>query len=83
MISPHETRISFTQYTAGGLFRWVSNDYQTEDYLKKNKPHLYKKIMAAKPLRRQRAVNAFSVLEELHGDRVAAGLVRDNACRQK
>lgn len=29
-IRPHETRYSFTQYTAGGLFRWVDHGYQTE-----------------------------------------------------
>ncbi|KIP01224.1 hypothetical protein PHLGIDRAFT_58944, partial [Phlebiopsis gigantea 11061_1 CR5-6] len=27
-IGPNETRISFTQYSAGGLFRWVGNGYQ-------------------------------------------------------
>jgi hypothetical protein len=28
-ISKSETRYSFTQYTAGGLFRWVENDFRT------------------------------------------------------
>jgi hypothetical protein len=27
-ILPKETRYSFTQYTAGGLFRWVENGFQ-------------------------------------------------------
>jgi hypothetical protein len=27
-VSPGETRYSFTQYTAGGLFRWVENGFQ-------------------------------------------------------
>ncbi|KIY47710.1 hypothetical protein FISHEDRAFT_44764 [Fistulina hepatica ATCC 64428] len=30
-ILPGETRYSLTQYTAGGLFRWVENDFQTQD----------------------------------------------------
>lgn len=29
-IAPHETRMSLTQYAAGGLFRWVDNGFQTE-----------------------------------------------------
>ncbi|KAJ7449447.1 hypothetical protein B0H11DRAFT_2247187 [Mycena galericulata] len=32
-IRAHETRASFTQYSAGGLFRWVRNGFKTdEDY---------------------------------------------------
>ncbi|KAJ7884969.1 hypothetical protein B0H13DRAFT_2235324 [Mycena leptocephala] len=30
-IASHERRFSFTQYTAGGLFRWVEHDFQTEE----------------------------------------------------
>ncbi|KAJ7285531.1 hypothetical protein C8J57DRAFT_1431292 [Mycena rebaudengoi] len=30
-ISKHETRYSFTQYTAGGLFRWVTHAFQSEE----------------------------------------------------
>jgi hypothetical protein len=32
-LQPGDTRMSFTQYTAGGLFRWVDNGFQTcEDF---------------------------------------------------
>lgn len=32
-ITQGETRYSFAQYTAGGLFRWVENNFMlTEDY---------------------------------------------------
>jgi hypothetical protein len=32
-VSSHETRYSFTQYTAGGLFRWVEQGFQkTKDF---------------------------------------------------
>ncbi|KAF9470845.1 hypothetical protein BDN70DRAFT_820819 [Pholiota conissans] len=30
-IAPHERRYSFTTYTAGALFRWVSNDFMKAD----------------------------------------------------
>lgn len=30
-VAPHETRYSFTQYTAGGLFRWVEQGFQKSD----------------------------------------------------
>jgi hypothetical protein len=28
-VASHESRYSFTQYCAGGLFRWVDNGFQT------------------------------------------------------
>ena len=28
-VAPHKKHFSFTQYTAGVLFRWVDNDFQT------------------------------------------------------
>ncbi|KAJ6488302.1 hypothetical protein C8R47DRAFT_978900 [Mycena vitilis] len=30
-IAPHEHRYSFTQYTAGGLFRWVERGFKSEE----------------------------------------------------
>lgn len=33
-IQAHERRYSFAQYSAGGLFRWVDNDFQTQDLYK-------------------------------------------------
>ncbi|KAJ7662034.1 hypothetical protein DFH06DRAFT_1325357 [Mycena polygramma] len=30
-VGRHERRFSFTQYTAGGLFRWIRNGYKTDD----------------------------------------------------
>lgn len=32
-IQPHETRYSITQYTAGGLIRWVENGFQTQEVM--------------------------------------------------
>ncbi|KAJ7242541.1 hypothetical protein C8J57DRAFT_1526232 [Mycena rebaudengoi] len=31
LASPGETRFSFTQYTAGGIFRWVERGFQSEE----------------------------------------------------
>ena len=39
-IGPDETRMSFTQYAAGGLFRWVANDFQTKETLQQTNPAL-------------------------------------------
>ncbi|KAJ7704553.1 hypothetical protein B0H17DRAFT_921500, partial [Mycena rosella] len=30
-VGPEETRFSFTQYTAGGLFRWIRNGFKSDD----------------------------------------------------
>ncbi|KAJ7245963.1 hypothetical protein C8J57DRAFT_1523833 [Mycena rebaudengoi] len=30
-VQAHERRFSFTQYSAGGLFRWIRNGFQTEE----------------------------------------------------
>ncbi|KAJ7170417.1 hypothetical protein C8R43DRAFT_944932 [Mycena crocata] len=30
-IRSHESRYSFTQYTAGGIFRWIRNDFKTDE----------------------------------------------------
>ena len=36
-IRAHETRYSFTQYVAGGLFRWVDYGFQTAESFKLTK----------------------------------------------
>lgn len=36
MVGQDERRYSFTQYTAGGLFRWVENGFRTWDRFKKS-----------------------------------------------
>ncbi|KJA12682.1 hypothetical protein HYPSUDRAFT_210239 [Hypholoma sublateritium FD-334 SS-4] len=40
-----EKRASFTQYSAGGLFRWVDNGYKTDVQLQKN-PAAYRRILS-------------------------------------
>jgi hypothetical protein len=65
-IGPDESRYSFTQYTAGGLFRWVDHGYQTETSYKKgwNKARKQEEEEVNKQ-RWLKGVSMFSTLEEL------------------
>jgi hypothetical protein len=61
-----ESRYSFTQYTAGGLFRWVDHGYQTEKSYKKGWSK--KRKQAEEEVNKQRwvqGVGMFSTLDEL------------------
>ncbi|RXW12596.1 hypothetical protein EST38_g13259 [Candolleomyces aberdarensis] len=43
-----ETRVSFTQYCPGGLFRWRDNGFRTQSALAKASPELFEQMQAAK-----------------------------------
>ena len=61
-----ESRYSFTQYTAGGLFRWVDHGYQTESSYKKGWNKARKQ--EEEEVNRQRwlqGTSMFSTLDEL------------------
>ncbi|KAH9920385.1 uncharacterized protein B0H18DRAFT_1086404 [Fomitopsis serialis] len=68
-IGPDEERFSFTQYTAGGIFRWVDQGFQPS-------PEYYSALdVGAKAAFHQRAaarwkegISLFSTLEELRAD---------------
>jgi len=65
-IRPDEVRYSFTQYTTGGLFRWVDHGYQTETSYKKGWNKARKQ--GEEEVNRQRwlqGVSMFSDLNEL------------------
>lgn len=57
-IGENETRSSFTQYTAGALFRWVDNGFKTDLQLKKI-PAAFEAILE---LRKQEWVKALAML---------------------
>ncbi|KIM74031.1 hypothetical protein PILCRDRAFT_80479 [Piloderma croceum F 1598] len=61
-----ETRYSFTQYTAGGLFRWVDHGYQTETSYRRGwkKDRKFAEDLANQQ-RWIRGVGMFSTLAEL------------------
>ncbi|KAJ7206770.1 hypothetical protein GGX14DRAFT_396703 [Mycena pura] len=60
-----EHRCSFTQYTAGGLFRYADNGLRTEAELAVEDPEMYDKLLAEKDVRWQKGVDLWSTLEEL------------------
>ncbi|KAF8201856.1 hypothetical protein BJ912DRAFT_842985, partial [Pholiota molesta] len=68
-ISHRERRCSFTQYTAGGLFRWVEQGFQkSEDYLA-GLGNVEREEEAARAAERCKlGLSLFSTLETLPGD---------------
>jgi hypothetical protein len=65
-IQPHERRVGFTQYAAGGLFRWVDNGFCKSEEVG---PELKTKMDAEAPTRFENLLNLYSKLDELEGDR--------------
>jgi hypothetical protein len=69
-IQPNETRVSFTQYCAGGLHRWVEYGYQSMKSCALKNKKLKDKLDALAGSRWLEALNRFSKLDELHQDRI-------------
>ncbi|KAJ7129038.1 hypothetical protein C8R43DRAFT_1090181 [Mycena crocata] len=65
-IRTHEHRCSFTQYSAGGLFRWIRNGFQTDEAFEFSASMEEKAAREAeKEGRWERGVGMFTVLEDL------------------
>lgn len=65
-IQKGEERFSFTQYSAGGLFRWVDHGFQKEDeYYSKLKEHEIIEEEEAMRNRWAKGLSLFSTLDEL------------------
>jgi hypothetical protein len=60
-IQPGERRASFTQYAAGGLFRWVDHGFNT---LERCDPELRKALSAENVNRFERGLGLFTTLDE-------------------
>ena len=60
-----ETRTSFTQYTAGALFRFVDNGFRSESQFKKRNAKGHKKMLEEKPKRWAMGLSLWSTAEEL------------------
>lgn len=71
-IGVNETRLGFTQYAAGGLFRWVENDFQTVESCSRRNPELRAELDAAAASRYSILLNKYSKLEDLARDREQA-----------
>lgn len=69
-IQPGETRVSFTQYCAGGLIRWVEYGFRTLKACAQQKPKLKAKLDARAEARWSEALDRFSKVDQLHNDRV-------------
>ncbi|KAJ7805123.1 hypothetical protein B0H14DRAFT_3485412 [Mycena olivaceomarginata] len=65
-IRSHETRSSFTQYTAGGLFRWVRNGFRTNEDFENEASVAEKAFRAAEAETRwEDGMDMFSTIDEL------------------
>ncbi|KAJ7195404.1 hypothetical protein B0H12DRAFT_1038716 [Mycena haematopus] len=66
-VQPHEERISFTQFTAGGLFRYVDNGFRTQDQLATEDPAEFARMMERKASRWEEGLAFYSKVDELLG----------------
>lgn len=65
-VGEDETRVSFTQYCAGGIFRWVDNGFRTEAELAIEDQEEYQRIQLLKESRWEQGVSLFSTASELN-----------------
>lgn len=71
-IQPGETRVSFTQFCAGGLIRWVRYGFQSMLSCAVTNPALKLKLELGAAARWVRAAGRFSKVQQLHKDRMDA-----------
>ncbi|KAJ7155576.1 hypothetical protein C8R43DRAFT_1000503 [Mycena crocata] len=67
-VQPGDERASFTQYTAGGLMRYVDNGFRTEQELEEQDPAAYKEMWADKEARWEMGISLLSTVDELLED---------------
>ncbi|KAJ7211129.1 hypothetical protein B0H12DRAFT_1033507, partial [Mycena haematopus] len=60
-----DERISFTQFSAGGIFRYVDNGCQTVNQLAENNPEEYDRLMDLKAARWEKGLGLLSTLDEI------------------
>ncbi|KAJ3503852.1 hypothetical protein NMY22_g18107 [Coprinellus aureogranulatus] len=72
-VQADETRVSFTQYTPGALFRYVDNGFRTLAKFRKEDPAGYEAMMEKRASRWKDGLNLWPTFEELvdyhHGDK--------------
>ncbi|RDB30932.1 hypothetical protein Hypma_004908 [Hypsizygus marmoreus] len=69
-IQPGESRVSFTQYCAGGIFQWVDNGFRTEPELYAEDPDEYEQMQAKKDARWEEGLSLFSTMEEIFAQNI-------------
>ncbi|KAJ7910569.1 hypothetical protein B0H13DRAFT_2232895 [Mycena leptocephala] len=62
---PPEKRASFTQFSAGGIFRYIDNGFRTEEQLEEENPEEYERLMDLKASRWEEGLNLLSKMDEL------------------
>ncbi|KAJ6473442.1 hypothetical protein C8R47DRAFT_987457 [Mycena vitilis] len=60
-----DARASFTQFTAGGLMRYVDNGFRTEEALEMEDPEEFARLAALKGTRWEMGLGLFSTVDEL------------------
>ncbi|KAJ7439668.1 hypothetical protein FB451DRAFT_1107041 [Mycena latifolia] len=60
-----DERASFTQYTAGGIFRFIDNGFRTEQQLEEEDPEEYARMLAAKDDRWAMGLGLLSTIDDL------------------
>ena len=76
-IKESETRTSFTQFAAGGLFRWVDYGFRTWDQLRRADPARSVQIEENRSQNWKRFLNLYSSLSSLKSD-IALNTVRNH-----
>ena len=64
-VRDHEVRMSFTQFCAGGIFRFVDNGFRTEEALRVQDPSGHREMLEKKKTRWQMGVSLWSKLEDI------------------
>ncbi|GAW02022.1 hypothetical protein LENED_003650 [Lentinula edodes] len=64
-VATGDTRMSFTQYTAGAIFQWVENGCRTEKELQVANPKAWAAMQAGKHAAYISHINNFSTIDEL------------------
>ncbi|KAJ3499198.1 hypothetical protein NMY22_g19534 [Coprinellus aureogranulatus] len=64
-VQPGETRLSFTQYVSGALFRYVDNGFRTKATFEKEDPEGYAAMMEENAARWKMGLGLWDTLEEL------------------
>ncbi|KAF9067445.1 hypothetical protein BDP27DRAFT_1535904, partial [Rhodocollybia butyracea] len=65
LVADGEVQTSFTQYTAGAIFRWVENNCLTEEKLEKADPPRYRQMMMDKATAVSQQLELYSTVDEL------------------
>lgn len=64
-VQEHEIRMSFTQFCAGGIFRYVDNGFRTGSALRERDPAAYADVIEAKKTRWELGISLWSKLDDL------------------